>query len=319
MRIIPATEPIEVEHPIFLIISKPGLGKSTLGYSMRDPLLLDFDGGAHRAKNRRSTAKIDTWKDVGEVETNPKILDPYGSLICDTVGRGLDLMTIDLIETDAKNSRGGGELSIQGWGRLKSRWRAWMNMVRAQGKDILLLSHEKEEKKGDDLIIRADIQGGSYAEVMKMADFVGYLYLHGNQRILDFSPTQERIGKNPGGWPPFEVPPYEKATEFMAKLYAKGREALGAISNESAVVMQEVELWRERIAALDADPRAFNAAIPTIKALPMLVQSQAAKLLVDRATALGWKVENKLFVAPLPQPSLVETGASGQVDPALGI
>ena len=70
MKIIKGTDSISVEHPVFLIFGQPGIGKSSLGYSTKDPLLLDFDKGAHRAANRRDSLVIDGWKDVldrGEV------------------------------------------------------------------------------------------------------------------------------------------------------------------------------------------------------------------------------------------------------------
>ena len=63
-RIIKATDPITVEHPLFLIVGQPGIGKSSLGYSCAEPLLLDFDGGAYRAVNRRDTWPISAWSDA---------------------------------------------------------------------------------------------------------------------------------------------------------------------------------------------------------------------------------------------------------------
>ena len=36
MKIVKATEPITVEHPVFLIFGQPGIGKSSLGYSAAD-------------------------------------------------------------------------------------------------------------------------------------------------------------------------------------------------------------------------------------------------------------------------------------------
>jgi hypothetical protein len=87
VKIIKGTDAIPVEHPIFLIFGQPGLCKTSLGYSMKNPLLLDFDKGAARAVNRRDTLVIDAWKDVIELMESPDALGPYDSITVDTVGR----------------------------------------------------------------------------------------------------------------------------------------------------------------------------------------------------------------------------------------
>ena len=97
MRIIKATDSIPVDHPVFLVFGQPGIGKSTLAYSTRDALLLDFDKGAHRAANRRDTLVVDTWADVTEFMNAGAGLDPYASISVDTAGRCLDVMTADII------------------------------------------------------------------------------------------------------------------------------------------------------------------------------------------------------------------------------
>src|SRR5690606_38238567 len=49
LKITKASDPLTVEQLIVCIYGPPGLGKTTLGFSARKPLLLDFDRGAHRA------------------------------------------------------------------------------------------------------------------------------------------------------------------------------------------------------------------------------------------------------------------------------
>jgi hypothetical protein len=299
MKIIKSTETIAVEHPVFCLFGQPGIGKSTLGYSTKAPLALDFDQGAHRAANRGDTLQIATWADVEELMNQPAVLEPYSTVVVDTVGRCLDLITADIITKNPKDGRG-GSLSIQGWGVLKTRFRLWVTQLRAMGKDVLLIAHDKEDKDGDTRIVRPDIAGGSYGEVMKVADFVGYAYMVGKDRILDFNPTDRWVGKNPGGWAPFKVPPVGKAQQFMADLFDQGREALGNISDESARVTAQVETWRAKIDALTTAAQ-LNEQIPLVKALGPTLQPQAAKLLMDRAEALtiAFDRAKKVFVAPV--------------------
>jgi hypothetical protein len=288
-----------VEHPVFLIFGQPGIGKSSLGYSTKDGLTLDFDKGAHRAANRRDTLVIDTWRDVAELMDAPAELEPYGALTVDTVGRCLDVMTAHIAATDPKKAPG-GNLSQQGWGVLKNTFRTWMANLRTKGKDVLLIAHDKEDKDGDTRIVRPDIIGGSYGEVMKVADFVGYVYMNGRDRVLDFNPTDRWVGKNPAGWKPFQIPPVGKAQDFMAQLFEQGREALGNISDASAEVAGQVQTWREKIAGLET-AEALTAQIPLTQALGPTLQPQVKKLLMDRAEALKLEFDKtkKAFIDPV--------------------
>lgn len=292
MKIIRGTDAIPVAHPVFLIFGQPGICKSSLGYSTKDPLLLDFDKGAHRAANRRDSLVIDTWKDVAELMDSPDALEPYGALTVDTVGRCLDVMTAHIAATDPKKAPG-GNLSQQGWGVLKNTFRTWVSNLRTKGKDVLLIAHDKEDKDGDTRIVRPDIVGGSYGEVMKVADFVGYAYMNGRDRMLDFNPTDRWIGKNPAGWAPFKIPPVAKAQTFMAELFDLGREALGAISEASAQITQQIGVWREKFAGLTTAAQ-LNEQMPFVKAITHpTVQPQVAKLLMDRGAELGLPFDAK--------------------------
>jgi hypothetical protein len=298
VKIIKATDLIEVNHPVFMLFGQPGIGKSSLAYSMKDALLLDFDLGAHRASNRKDTVQIASWADVVELMENRDALAPYSSLVVDTVGRCLDAITNDIAEKEPKKAPG-GNLSQQGWGTLKSRFRTWVAQVKGMGKDLLFVSHDKEDKDGDLRVVRPDIVGGSYGEVMKNADFVGYLYMSGKDRVLDFNPTDRWVGKNPARWTPFRVPEVGKATEFMADLYQKGREALGGISEVSAKAAAAVEDWRTAIQAYTKADE-FNRAIPEIKKLSAVLLPQVTKILMDTAAAKSIPFDKaaKTFLAP---------------------
>lgn len=298
MKIIKAAEAIAVEHPVFLVFGQPGIGKSTLGYSTKEPLLLDFDKGAHRAANRRDSLLIDTWADITELMAHPAALAEYAALTVDTVGRCLDLLTVDIIEHEPKKGVG-GNLTQQGWGTLKTRFRTWIAALRVLGKDVLLLAHDKEDKDGDLRIVRPDIVGGSYSEVMKVADFIGYCYMSGRDRILDFSPTDRWIGKNPAGWLPFRLPPVEQAQRVLADLFDRGRAALGAISEVSISASHQVEEWKTAINYfVTADE--CTQALHEITKLSPIVAAQVKRLLFERSKTLQclYNKQTRAFVGP---------------------
>lgn len=292
IKILKGTDSIPVEHPVFMIFGQPGICKSSLGYSAKEPLVLDFDRGAHRAANRRDTLLIETWGDIAELMKSPDVLAPYSTIVVDTVGRCLDFIIADIANTEPKKVQGGNPTQ-QGWGTLKNRFRNWMSQLRLLGKDVMLIAHDKEDKDGDLRIVRPDIVGGSYSEVMKIADFVGYVYMAGKDRILDFNPTDRWSGKNPGQWKPFTVPPVSKAQDFIAKLYDDGRSVLGALSEESANVIRLVDDWRAAIDAYNTAEDCTKAVAQINKVNLPLVQVQAKRLLQDRAKVLGleWKTD----------------------------
>lgn len=310
MRIIKGTDTIEVSHPVFCWFGQPGIGKSSLGYSTRDPLLLDFDAGAHRAANRRDTLLINSWADVVELMESKGALDLYGTIVVDTVGRCLDVMTADIIQTTPKMGPN-GNLSLQGWGVLKTRFRTWIAQLRTLGKDVALIAHDKEDKDGDTRVIRPDIVGASYGEVMKVSDFVAYVYMAGKDRVMDFNPTDRWVGKNPAGWKPFLIPPVAKAQTFMADLFDQGRTALGAISETSAKVAQQVDGWRQAIDGFTTADECTKS-LDEIAKLTPVAMPQVKRLLADRTKSLGFTFDQKtrVFVAPTPvqTPEAAEVG-----------
>ena len=100
------------------------VGRSSLGYSAKEPLLLDFDKGAHRAANRRDTLVIDSWSDVDEWMKDKASLESYSTIVVDTVGRCLDVLSANIIDRNPKYGRD-GNLTQQGWGVLKGGFRTW--------------------------------------------------------------------------------------------------------------------------------------------------------------------------------------------------
>jgi hypothetical protein len=316
VKIVKGHEPITVEHPVTILFGEPGIGKTTLAYSASRPLLIDADQGAHRARNRRDTLQVTSWSDIEELSGAKSFLADYDTLVGDTVGRIVDLMAADIIDSTPKYGSNGA-LTLQGYGVLKSRFATWLTRLRAMGKDVVLIAHHKEDKSGDVVIVRPDVTGGSYHEILKLADFVGFLSMQDKRRVLDFNPTDRWVGKNPAGWPPFVIPPAAEATDFLAGLIAKGRAALGAISAEHAQALQVVEDWRtmlDGISTADECTRAISEA----QAQPTAIATQLKRLLLDRATALGFTFNKaaKKFVGPEPEPEPV--GAAAGADPELG-
>ena len=272
LKITRADDPITVEQLVVCIYGAPGLGKSTLGFSTNSPLLLDFDKGAYRAANRGDTVQVYSWQDVTSISEED--LADFQTIIVDTAGRALDMLSADIIRRNAKMGRGGA-LTLQGFGQLKSEFTAWLKHLRTMGKDVVLIAHSSEEKSGDDIVERLDVQGGSKGEIYKSADAMGRLTLINGKRFLNFSPTDTAFGKNPGQLAPLQVPEIASEPEFLGNTIDTIKDKLNALTEAQRERQEAISGWLAKIAdATTADDftalvgecqEADRAILPTVK------------------------------------------------------
>lgn len=290
LRIIKASDPITVEQIITTLYAPPGVGKTSLGFTADEPLLLDFDNGAYRSGNRRDSVPIKSWADVASISADD--LKPYKTLVMDTAGRALDHLAADIIATNPKLGRGGA-LTLQGYGELKAKFIAYTKLVRSFGLDIVLVVHADEQKNGDDIIERLDMQGGSKNEIYKVSDLMGRLKIESGKRILNFSPTDTAFGKNPAGFAKLEVPNFTTAPKYLAGIIAQAKTALNKMTAEQLAAAKELAEWQTKFqTAATAD--ALNKFMPEVteKASPAAVDN-VKRLLVKVAKEKGFTFDAK--------------------------
>ncbi|MDR7032394.1 ATP-binding protein [Mesorhizobium sp. BE184] len=246
LKITKASEPITVERLNTVIYGPPGLGKSSLAFTADAPLLLDFDQGSHRAANRKDTVRISDWSDVAGITADDLV--PFKTVVVDTAGRALDILTADIIRVNPKHGRGGA-LTLQGYGELKSRFTSFLKLLNSFGKDVVLIAHMDEQRNGDDIIERLDVQGGSKGEIYKAADAMGRLVIANNKRWLRFSPTDAAFGKNPGQLEPLEVPDMAAAEfdGFLASVIEQIKDRLNELTEEQREAMAEQQWFRDTL------------------------------------------------------------------------
>lgn len=289
LKITKATDTIEVKNLTVCIYAAPGIGKSTLAFTSDSPLLIDFDQGAYRAGNRGDVVQVSSWSDVASITAED--LKPYKTLVVDTAGRALDALTAAIIADNPKMGRGGA-LTLQGFGELKARFIAWTKMIRSFGLDVVLISHADEQRSGDEIIERLDIQGGSKNEIYKAADVMGRLYLSQGKRILNFNPTDTAFGKNPAQLPPLEVPHYAENPQFLAGVIAQIKTELNKQSESQKEVASMLADWKAKIdEAKTADD--FNALIPQTQESDERVRDNVKRLLTKVAKSKGFQFDKK--------------------------
>lgn len=290
LRIIRASEPIEVKRLNLAIYAPPGLGKTSIAFTAEAPLLLDFDNGVHRAANRRDAVQVGSWSEVAGI--TPDDIAEFSTIIVDTAGRALDMLSADIIRREPKMGRAGA-LTLQGFGQLKAEFTAWLKLLNSFSKDVILIAHMDEQRKGDEVIERLDVQGSSKNEIYKSADAMGRLSIGEGRRMLNFSPTDTAFGKNPGQLEPVPVPHPDRPefATFLAGVVAQIKTRLNQLTEEQRIAQAALEQWRTRVAAA-ADADALNALLPEAKDAP---RSHIA-LVADRAKELGLTADKALGV-----------------------
>lgn len=289
LKITKASDPIEVKQITACIYAVPGIGKSTLGFTAEKPLLIDFDKGAYRAGNRKEVVEVDSWDDVANITAAD--LKPYKTLIVDTAGRALDALTLTIIAENPKLGRNGA-LTLQGFGELKSRFIAWTKLIRSFGLDVVLVSHCDEQRKGDEVIERLDVQGGSKNEIYKAADLMGRLYLAGGKRLLNFSPTDTAFGKNPTQLPVQEVPHFTQAPTFLGELIAQIKADLNKQGEEQKRIGAMLVDWQARIDE-GKTLEHYNELIPATQKADELVRDNVKRMLAKAAKDAGFLFNQK--------------------------
>lgn len=286
LKIVRSSDPIRVERLNVVIYAQPGIGKTSLAFTADAPLLLDFDRGAHRAAHRKDSVQVSAWTDVTGITEDD--LSSYKTVIVDTAGRALDALTADIIRRDPKKGRGGA-LSLQGYGSLKAEFGAWLKHVNSMGKDVVLIAHMDEQRNGDELIERLDVQGGSKGEIYKSADAMGRISIVNGKRMLLFSPTDAAFGKNPGQLDPLAIPDADSPDfdGFLGGVIGKIKDRLNAMTEEQIEAEKALNAVREALNNIE-DADGINAMLAETEGKPaeralVHAKAKAIGLVPDKA------------------------------------
>lgn len=232
LRITKPSEPIATETLVITLFGQPGIGKTSVAFSASKPLLLDFDGGSQRAFGRKDVVRVRSWGDVASIDAED--VAGFDTIVIDTVGRALEFLATSVIASDPKLGSKTGELSIRGYGALKSAFAQWLSRVRTFGKNVILIAHEKEEKNGDDTIVRIDAMGATRTEVIRLSDLVGFISADGKAGTLDFNPTDKHTGKNCVGFEILRIPNLRTEPVWFGGIIAQALDTMNAKTEEQA-------------------------------------------------------------------------------------
>lgn len=188
-----------------LIYGSPGSGKSTLACSAPNAVLLDYDGGVTRMHGAHQipTLQVSSWEQTQEALDEIKQRPDIQTVVIDTIGKLLAYME-DFIKRNPSYSKKGekievnrdGTLSMKGFGKRKQMFLDFLHQILIMNKHLIFVGHDREEKRGETIIIRPEVGGSSASDLMKELDLVGYVEMIGNERTICFTPCETFYAKN---------------------------------------------------------------------------------------------------------------------------
>lgn len=243
IKIVRKHELIKVERLTTLIYGVPGIGKTSFANTSKKPLLLDFDDGAYRSQNRQDVIQIKSWNDIKDLTADD--LKDYETIVIDTIGRLLEMLVIEIGKENPKSVKATGELQIQGYGTLITKFKAWYNLIKSFNKHIIFIGHAKAEKstrKGEDIEKYVlNCMGSSKEEIFNSCSLVGFMEKTNGNITIDFNPTENYYGKSCGSLLPIQkVPHFDQDRTFFSDLTDKVLNDLNTLNDQQLQLQQEL-------------------------------------------------------------------------------
>lgn len=189
--------------PITLLIQGvPSIGKTTLALSSEKPLLIDLEKGVGRvqAKHRTDTFVVEDWAELNNT-LRSEDLSEYKTIILDTLGSAVDNYLLAYLkeQNPAYVQKDGKTLSLKGYGQVKVELKSLMNFVKSKNLNLIIITHVKSDKDGDNVIFKPDIAGALKDEIFNDVDLACFYETIGNKRRINFSPTDRFSAKGNHG------------------------------------------------------------------------------------------------------------------------
>ena len=209
-----------------LIAGYPGIGKSTLALSAPNPLHIDVDFGIDRIEPRYRKPYIQpsSYDEILE-DLTPENVKDFDTLVFDTGGKLISLMSLWAIKKDLKYGQRDGSLSLKGYGFVGKEFVRLMDYCFYElQKNIVIVFHATEEKDGDNTRLRIKVEGQTKNNVWEPMDLGGFVEMYGNDRTIGFSNCERYFAKGTRGISGVRKIPALTPTspnDFLTKLFAQ--------------------------------------------------------------------------------------------------
>lgn len=265
-----------------LIAGYPGIGKSTLALSAPKPLHIDVDFGIDRIEPRYRKPYIQP-RSYDEIlqDLVPENLRDFDTLVFDTGGKLISLMSLWAIKKDPKYGQRDGSLSLKGYGAVGKEFVRLMDYCFYElDKHIVIVFHATEEKDGDSTRLRIKVEGQTKNNVWEPMDLGGFVEMYGRDRTIGFSNCERYFAKGTRGvHGVMKIPELtpETPNDFLCKLFSQYNAISSKEMEKNAADQESYEAAiAEGKSIIDTitDADTANAAIPKIKAINHALTSQ---------------------------------------------
>lgn len=273
---------ISVTSSIWLIYGYPGVGKTSLALSAKNPVLLDTDRGAHRADGDGDVILIDSYAEMSHPPTFIQQVKDYDTIVVDTADGLLDYM---MNWVQAENPRIKNKLQL--YGLLREEFKKLAAAFKVSGKNLVFIAHAKETLEGETKIVRPQITGGSYDIITRESDFIGLMSIKDGKRVLSFTPDENYISKDSAGLKnvAIDTPPN------LQSIMEGAVEKLNSKNVERAKVLAELKVVKEQIENATT-LETLNTIIQEQSDKPLIIKKQIAELIKGVASGLGGVLKN---------------------------
>lgn len=265
-----------------LIAGYPGIGKSTLALSAPNPLHIDVDFGIDRIepRYRKSYIQPSSYNEILK-DLTPENVKGFDTLVFDTGGKLISLMSLWAIKKDLKYGQRDGSLSLKGYGFVGKEFVRLMDYCFYElQKNIVIVFHATEEKDGDNTRLRIKVEGQTKNNVWEPMDLGGFVEMYGNDRTIGFSNCERYFAKGTRGISGVRKIPALTPTspnDFLTKLFTQynaiSAEELAKNAADQETYEAAMTEGRAIVEAItDADTA--NAAMPKIKAIKHSLTSE---------------------------------------------
>lgn len=308
--IIEANEPLSVSSLFLVLYGLPGVGKTSLSFTMPGNVLhLDADRGLRRAvqKKRPNSVEVTEYGGLYDWVMSQAFADYVAqngikSVAIDTAGALLDdLVAPWLIRKDMKNGNAMGALSLPGYGALKSNFKNLIGRVRSLGLNVCCLAHAKEEGEANTRRFELAVSGGSKDAIYAISDLIGFVSIQPDgSRVINFNPTAQNIGKNTGNLPVMTVPDaaLPEYDTFLSgvidRVFARMNEATEAQREFS----EALQVWKDQLDNYSTPDDLQGFAKSAAELPDGALKTHLRSMLSSKVETLGFRFDKGKIVNP---------------------
>lgn len=303
---------ITPERPVIIVLyGVPGSGKTSLATTAENPLIIDTDRGFDRAVQRVDTLTAQKWADI---DSERETIKGYKTIIVDTAKAMLDdYLSAYVCEQNYKLRTN----SLKRFGQMADEFKQFVNFLRSNGSDIIFICHDKETQEGDTVKHAPDCTGQSKDLLIRIADQVGYVYIQNKQRVINFEPLDNFVGKNVAQLGQIQIPdaPSKEFDTCMADIIKTVKQSIQSKSEAQRKANELLAQLREGLEKVETEADVDNL-LKDAQALPAALKGPFFAEVKEALTPKGFEFDAKKrkFVKPQSDEPTDQAADKGNID-----